>query len=246
MKKNILITGGTSGIGKGVAEYFYKKGWNVLVTGRNKNKLDAFRRELPDIHVLPYNNLEEEQLHTLIDFIETQWNGNLDILINNAGHVEIGPLSNLTKASMEKMFQAHLIGPSILTSKCLGFLKNTKGQIMNISSSHGIKPHALTSSYGSAKAALNMITKIWALELAPLGIRVNAVAPGPTETDILKSAGYDDAMIDKIHKSEIHSIPLKKRGSVEDVVVNITSILDSGSTWTTGVLLPTDGGISIS
>jgi NAD(P)-dependent dehydrogenase (short-subunit alcohol dehydrogenase family) len=91
-----------------------------------------------------------------------------------------------------------------------------------------------------------MLTKIWALELAPRGIRVNAIAPGPTDTGILKSSGFDDATIKEIHKQEQTSIPLKRRGHINDVVANAVLLLDSGSSWTTGVILATDGGISIS
>ena len=141
MAQNIVITGGSSGIGKGIAKYFYGKGWQVLITGRNMEKLKQAEEEI---------------------------------------------------------------------------------------------------------AALNMLTKIWALELAPKGIRVNAIAPGPTDTDILRSSGFDDAAIKEIHLQERDSIPLKRRGLIDDIVCNAGLLLDSGSNWTTGVVLATDGGVSIS
>jgi len=115
-----------------------------------------------------------------------------------------------------------------------------KGQILNVSSSHGIKAYSETSAYGSAKAALNFMTRIWALELAPLNIRVNAIAPGPTETDILSSAGFSQEIISVIHEAERTSIPLQRRGSVADIVTSAAALLDSN--WLTGVILPVDGG----
>tara|TARA_R110002051_G_scaffold314666_1_gene391967 strand:- start:21303 stop:22043 length:741 start_codon:yes stop_codon:yes gene_type:complete len=246
MKNKILITGGSSGIGYGIAKHFLAKGWDVLITGRNKEKLKTVKHALPSIHTLEYDSLKEDHMQLIVTFIKSTWNGKLDVLVNSAGHVELGKLKDITKTSLLAMYQAHLVGPSLLTSKCLDFLAATKGKILNITSSHGIKVYADISAYGSAKAGLNMLTKIWALELAPLGIKVNAIAPGPTNTDILKSAGYDDETILAINESEKNQIPLQRRGNVEDIVAAAVLLLDSKSEWVTGVILPIDGGISIS
>ena len=245
MTKNILITGGSSGIGKGIAFYFYSKGWNVLITGRDQKKLDEVKKEIPLVNTVVYDSMKDNSEVDIINFITTEWDGKLDALVNNAGHVELGNLEGISQKSMEDMYKVHLISPSVLTSACLPFLSETQGQVLNVSSSHGIKSYAQTTAYGSAKAALNMITKIWALELAPKGIRVNAIAPGPTETSILKKAGFDEENIKAIHESESSSIPLKRRGSVDDIVAKAVLLLNSGSDWTTGVILPVDGGLSI-
>ena len=180
MTQNILITGGSSGIGKGIAFYFYSHGWQVLITGRDQKKLDEVKKEMPRIHTVLYDNLKDNDELGILKSIKDNLGGRLDILVNNAGHVELGTIEDISQKSMEDMYKSHLISPSLLTSACLPFLTKTKGQILNISSSVGIKAYAQTTAYGSAKAALNMITKIWALELAPKGIRVNAIAPGPT------------------------------------------------------------------
>lgn len=246
MTNKILITGGTSGIGKGIALYFYNKGWQVLITGRDLAKLEAAKNEMPNAATISYDNLQDGQHESIARFIREEWDGRLDILVNNAGQVELEDMADLTQKSMETMYKTHVISPSLLASACLPFLTATKGQILNISSSHGIKAFAQTTAYGSAKAALNMVTKIWALELAPLGIRVNAIAPGPTQTGILKSAGFTEETIKLIHESEIAGIPLNRRGSVDDIASQASHLLDSGSGWITGVILPVDGGISIS
>lgn len=246
MTQNILITGGSSGIDKGIAFYFYNKGWQVLITGRDQKKLDEVKIEMPGINTVIYDNLKDDGQSDIIQFIEDKWAGKLNILVNNAGHVELGALVDISRKSLENMYKSHLISPSLLASACIPFLAKTKGQILNISSSVGIKAYAETTAYGSAKAALNMITKIWALELAPKGIRVNAIAPGPTDTGILKSAGFDEENIRAIHESEKAAIPLKRRGLVADIVAKAALLLNSGSDWTTGVILPADGGVSIS
>ncbi|MDN3551514.1 SDR family NAD(P)-dependent oxidoreductase [Mucilaginibacter aquaedulcis] len=244
MQKNILITGGSSGIGEGLARYFYNKGWGVLITGRNTERLHKLANEMPGIHALEYDSLKADQEKPLLNFIRQTWNGRLDVLVNNAGHVALTPIQNINPAELEDMYKTHLIAPSLLTSGCIEFLTATKGQIINISSSVGIKPSAQLSAYGSAKAGMNMLTKIWALELAPLGIRVNSIAPGPTDTPVLANAGLPPDVVQAIHESERATIPLQRRGSVADIVLNTALLIDSGSTWVTGVILPVDGGIS--
>jgi len=246
MDKHILITGGSSGIGEGIARHFHKRGWKVLITGRNTEKLAALGKELPGLESLVYDSLKEDQEQQITDFITQNWQGRLDVLINNAGHVALTPIDKINRRDLEEMYRVHLISPSLLTSACIPFLKATGGQIVNISSSHGIKAFAELSAYGSAKAGLNMLTSIWAIELAPLGIRVNSIAPGPTNTPVLANAGLPAEIIQAIHQSEKSSIPLQRRGSVEDIVANTAMLIESGSSWVTGVVFPVDGGVSVS
>jgi len=246
MDKNILITGGSSGIGEGLARHFHSKGWNVLITGRNTARLAEVAAALPGIHTINYDSLQKGQENAIFEFIDHEWSGKLDVLINNAGHVAITPITDINRNDLEDMYQVHLIAPSILTSGCVKFLKEAKGQIINISSSHGIKAFAELSAYGSAKAGLNMLTSIWALELAPLGIRVNSIAPGPTNTPVLEAAGLPAEMILAIHENDKTTIPLERRGAVSDIVANTALLVESGSSWVTGVIFPVDGGISVS
>ncbi len=246
MQKNIIITGGSSGIGEGLARHFYDKGWQVLITGRSSERLAALARELPGLNTIHYDSLKAGEEKAIFNFVENNWNGKLDVLVNNAGHVAITPIEGITQSTLEDMYRVHLIAPSLLSSGCIRFLKETKGQIVNVSSSNGTKAYAQLSAYGSAKAGLNMLSSIWALELAPLGIRVNAIAPGPTDTQVLANAGLPVEMIQAIHQSERTSIPLQRRGHVSDIVAHAALLIDSGSSWVTGVLLPVDGGVSIS
>jgi NAD(P)-dependent dehydrogenase (short-subunit alcohol dehydrogenase family) len=246
MDKNILITGGSSGIGEGLARHFYAQGWKVLITGRNTDRLSSLAVELPGLATISYDSLKPGQEKDIFNFIDEQWEGKLDVLVNNAGHVALTPLVGINHTDLQDMYQVHLIAPSLLSSVCVPFLQKTKGQIVNISSSHGIKAFTELSAYGSAKAGLNMLTSIWALELAPLGIRVNSVAPGPTNTPVLENAGLPAEMIQAIHQNEKTSIPLQRRGNVADIVANTAMLVESGSSWVTGVIFPVDGGVSVS
>ncbi len=229
-----------------MARHFIQQGWQVLITGRNNNKLTALARELPGLQTINYDSLQPGQEQLIADFISQQWNGQLDVLVNNAGHVALTPITTINRNDLEAMYQVHLVGPSLLTAACVPFLQKSKGQIINISSSHGIKAYAELSAYGSAKAGLNMLTSIWALELAPLGIRVNAIAPGPTNTPVLENAGLPAELIQAIHENDKTTIPLQRRGAVSDIVANTAMLIESGSSWVTGVILPVDGGISVS
>lgn len=246
MNGHIVITGGTSGIGEGLARHFYQRGWKVLITGRNQEKLTTLARELPGIGAVTYDSLQPGGEKRITDYITRQWNGKLDVLVNNAGHVALTPITTIRRQELEDMYQVHLVAPSLLTGACVPFLQQSKGQVINISSSHGIKAYAELSAYGSAKAGLNMLTSIWALELAPLGIRVNAIAPGPTNTPVLENAGLPVELIQAIHENDKTTIPLQRRGSVSDIVANTALLVESGSAWVTGVVFPVDGGISVS
>ncbi|OOQ57851.1 SDR family NAD(P)-dependent oxidoreductase [Mucilaginibacter pedocola] len=241
----VLITGGSSGIGKGLAENFHEKGWDVLVTGRDVNKLAQLANDLQGIRTLVYDSSVADDEIKIVEFIRNVWENKLDILVNNAGHVALTPFGNLKRETLENMYRVHLTAPSLLTAGCLDALKNNKGQILNITSSHGIKPYAQLMAYGSAKSGLNMLTKIWALELAPFGIRVNAIAPGPTDTPVLTNSGFSAADIKNIQDTEQNAIPLKRRGEVSDIV-NIAAALAGGAAWLTGAIIPVDGGISVS
>lgn len=245
MKKSILITGGTSGIGEGIARYFYSAGWQVLITGRNKEKLAALSNAMPGLNALEYDTLIEGDELKILQFIRSNWDGKLDVLVNNAGHVELTPLKQIRSKSMLDMYRTHVIAPSLLSSGCIDFLAAVKGHIINISSSHGIKVYPELSAYAAAKAGINMLTKVWSLELAPLGIRVNAIAPGPTNTPVLDNAGLPAEIIQVIHESERTSIPLQRRGSVSDIVAHVAMLVTADSTWVTGTILPVDGGLSI-
>ena len=111
--------------------------------------------------------------------------GRVDALVNNAGAGAILPISDATADRIIDIFSVNVLGPSLLARAALPHLKATQGTIINISSTFGHRPAAGLSHYAASKAALEHLTRCWALELAPLGIRVNAVAAGPTESGAL-------------------------------------------------------------
>ena len=116
---------------------------------------------------------------------------------------------------------------------------------MNISSTYGHRPLPGASHYAASKSALEQLTRSWAVELAPDGIRVNALAPGPTESEALAAAGLPDELIDQIKKDEAARIPLGRRGDPVEVATWVLRLADPAASWLTGQVLTIDGGLEL-
>src|SRR5690606_31528826 len=135
---------------------------------------------------------------------------------------------------------------SLLARAALPHLRSARGSIVNISSTFGHKAAPALSHYAASKAALEHMTRCWALELAPMGIRVNAVAAGPTETDFLvERMGLSAAQAESVKAEERARIPLGRRGSPDEVARWIVSIASPAAGWITGQILTVDGGLNI-
>jgi NAD(P)-dependent dehydrogenase (short-subunit alcohol dehydrogenase family) len=134
----------------------------------------------------------------------------------------------------------------LLATAALPYLKRSNGSIINVSSTFGHKAAGSLSHYAASKAALEHMTKCWALELAHDGIRVNAVAAGPTESDFLaERMGLSPGQIESIKSEERARIPLGRRGLPDDVAGWITALASSDAGWITGQIFTVDGGLSV-
>ena len=140
----------------------------------------------------------------------------------------------------------NVVGPSLLAAAALPYLAASKGAIVNVSSTYGHRPIAGLSHYAASKAALEQLTRCWALELAPQGIRVNGVAAGPTESGALTGMmGLSTEQADAIKVAERERIPLKRRGEPGDVARWIVAMADPAADWVTGQILAVDGGLGL-
>lgn len=172
--------------------------------------------------------------------------GRLDVLVNNAGAGAILPLAEVTADQIASIFSVNVVGPSLLAAAALPHLEQTKGAIINVSSTFGHKAAASLSHYAASKAALEHLTRCWALELAPRGVRVNAIAAGPTESNALTGMmGLSPEAAAAIEAHEREQIPLKRRGVPDDVARWIVSLAGPDSAWVTGQVLAVDGGLSV-
>lgn len=166
--------------------------------------------------------------------------------MNNAGAGAILPLADATADKVMKIVAVNVLGPSLLAAAALPYLEETKGTIVNVSSTFGHKPVAGLSHYAASKAALEHLTRCWALELAPKDIRVNAVAAGPTESGALTGMmGLSPEQAAAIKEQEREKIPLKRRGNPDDVAQWIVRLADPASDWMTGQVIAVDGGLGL-
>ena len=156
------------------------------------------------------------------------------------------PLAEVNAKRVIDIFAVNVLGPSLLAKEALPHLKESKGSIVNISSTYGSKPSASLSHYGASKAALEYLTRAWALELAPMGIRVNAIAVGPTESEALTGMmGLSAEQAEAVKQHEREQIPLGRRGLPEEVARWIISLASSGNEWVTGQVFGVDGGLGL-
>jgi NAD(P)-dependent dehydrogenase (short-subunit alcohol dehydrogenase family) len=241
----VIITGGSSGIGRAAALCFANQGDKVLVTGRRAGPLDETTAEHPNIAGIVADAASADDAKRTISKAMDLW-GRIDALVNNAGAGAILPLADATADRIMDIFSVNVLGPSLLASAALPHLKARRGTIINVSSTFGHRPAAGLSHYAASKAALEHLTRCWALELAPFGIRVNAVAAGPTESGALTGMmGLTQEQAAAVKEQERSRIPLGRRGVPDDVAEWIVRLAGSPSEWMTGQVIAIDGGLGL-
>jgi NAD(P)-dependent dehydrogenase (short-subunit alcohol dehydrogenase family) len=240
--KVVIITGGGAGIGLAAARGFAAAGAKILVTGRRGALLDEIAASEPNIEgfVADISNPADAP-RTVAKALEL-W-GRLDVLVNNAGAGAPIGLAEATADRVNAIYAVNVVGPTLLAAAAVPHLEATGGSIINISSTVGQKPLPGFADYAASKAALEQLTRCWALELAPKGVRVNAVAAGPVETAFLQERmGFSEAEAEAIKAHERSLIPLGRRGVPDDVSPWIVALADPAAGWITGQILGVDGG----
>ena len=244
--KVVIVTGGSSGIGRATAWSFAEHGAKVIITGRRPGPLKVAMDDHPNIAGFTADvSAPADAARTINETLNT-W-GRLDILVNNAGAGALLPMAEATAEKITGIFAVNILGPSLLSAAALPYLAASQGSIVNVSSTFGQKPAAGLSHYAASKAALDHLTRCWALELAPQGVRVNAVAAGPTETGALTGMmGLSPDQAEAVKERERERIPLRRRGNPDEVARWIVSLADPASEWVTGQVITVDGGLGIS
>ncbi len=243
--KVVIVTGGSSGIGRTAALRFAEAGAKVLITGRRADALEQAARDHPGISgVVADAASPEDAVSTVATAISLH--GRLDVLVNNAGAGAIMPLADASAERIQSIFAVNVVGPSLLAAAAIPHLAASGGSIVNVSSTYGHKAAAMLSHYAASKAALEHLTRCWALELAPQHIRVNAVAAGPTESGALTGMmGLSREQAAAVEAQERERIPLKRRGKPDDIVRWILALADPASGWITGQIVTADGGLGL-
>lgn len=239
-----IVTGGGTGIGRAAALALAAAGAHVLVTGRRRAPLAAVAAAHPRIELLVADARKEDAARQTVATAVDRW-GRLDVLVNNAGVFVMLPLEQADAERVAGLLASNVVAPTLLARAALPHLERAGGAIVNVSSSTAQRPTAGAAHYAASKAALDHLTRSWALELAPRGVRVNGVAPGPTESEALAAAGLPPDTIEQIKRGEAARIPLGRRGTPEDISRWLLTLADPGSAWVTGQVITVDGGLTL-
>jgi NAD(P)-dependent dehydrogenase (short-subunit alcohol dehydrogenase family) len=243
--KVVLITGGSRGLGRAMSHGFARAGARVIVASR---KIEACEAVVADIRAaggeataIAAHTGDTDSLDVLVQASYDAY-GRVDVLINNAGiNVAMGALTDLSPQQYDKMYQVNQRGPWYLASRLAPRMaEHGGGCVINLLSVAGLKPPAYMGFYAATKAALEAMTRVMAQEWAPLGIRVNALAPGTYHSDLTDGAiaaipGFEEGAM---------SQQLIKRIADTEEILNPVFYLASES-YTTGITLVADGGMTI-
>jgi NAD(P)-dependent dehydrogenase (short-subunit alcohol dehydrogenase family) len=239
-QQTALVTGAARGIGLATARRFLADGWNVALLDIEGDLLRAAVGGLgkADATLALHCDVSDASAVTkAMDEMSRRF-GRLDALVNNAGIATFAPILETSDEDWSRILAVNLTGPFLCTKAAAPLMReHGGGAIVNITSISAVRASTLRSAYGTSKAGLAHLTKQLAVELAALGIRVNAVAPGPVET----------AMAKKVHTPEIRAdyhdaIPLNRYGLEEDLAEAIFFLCSDRASYITGQVLAVDGG----
>ncbi len=238
--KVAIITGGTRGIGFAIAKKYLENNAKVIIFGSRNETVEKAVKELKSLNDKYeidgyYPNLTDEQnIENTFNEIESKY-GHIDILVNNAGISSRTKIEDYTDEEYEKISNLNIKSVYVCSKTAVKYLKKTKGVILNTSSMVSIYGQPSGVMYPTSKFAVNGMTKSLARELAPLGIRVNAVAPGITNTDMVKNLPKE--MIEPL----IKTIPLGRIGEPEDIANAFLFLGSDMASYISGVILSVDG-----
>ncbi|MBN1144041.1 MAG: SDR family oxidoreductase [Bacteroidales bacterium] len=241
--KTAIITGGASGIGFAIAQKFVQQGIQSILIGRDEKKLKEACCTLGELAGCIQGDVTRlEELPSLVSDIKNKY-GKIDILVNNAGIHLKKPFLEVTDEEYQRIILTNQVAVFSLTREVSRMMiPEKKGSIINISSMASQYGIPLVIAYTASKSAIEGMTRAMAVELSPLGIRVNCIAPGFIKTDMSSKALSNDPE----RKKKIYSrTPIGRLGTAEEVADAAWFFASDSSSYITGVVLPVDGGNSI-
>ena len=244
--KVAIVTGGSRGIGKAVALAFAEAGAKVVVASRKQEGLDAVVEQIEaqggTALAVATHVGRKDALATLVErTVETF--GGIDILVNNAAtNIHFGPMMTATSSQWDKIMDANLRSAFLLSQQVIPLIKERGGgKIINMASVAGVKPSPAMGVYSVSKAGLIMLTQVWAQELGPFNIQVNAIAPGVIKTRFSSALWQTPAIAQAVQDNT----PLGRLGEVEDVVGAALYLASPLSDYVTGTVMLIDGGMNV-
>ena len=246
-RNKVIVTGASSGIGRATAERFAGEGWDVCVTARREDRLRALVDGLPaGKHLFVAGDYSDPRTaQAIAEKIRGAW-GVVDALANCAGAYFGALVIDSTLEDWRKSFDIMIDGALYLTRAAVP-LMTRGGRIIHVTSIHHDRAESGSSSYSMAKAALNQYCRALALELAPQGILVNALAPGFINTEMSVVNGVNELEGEWFRKNYVdgHHLPLKRPGRPEEVSGVIYFLAGPDASYLTGQVITVDGGLTI-
>ena len=241
--KTVIVTGSSSGIGKGIAQRFAEEGANVVLNSRSRDDLEKVAKDLDgDRTLIVEGNVGKREFATDIVAKTVDRFGSLDVLVNNAGVGAFGMLADASDEDIDKVIDINVKGVLYLCREAIPHLAKSKGSIVNTSSVSGTGGDWVLPIYNASKGAVTNLTRALALQLGKQGIRVNAVCPSLTRSEM--SSGIMDN--DSLMEAFMRRIPLGRPGEPEDVAGPVLFLASDDARFVTGVNLAVDGGLSAS
>jgi NAD(P)-dependent dehydrogenase (short-subunit alcohol dehydrogenase family) len=243
--KTVVVTGATSGIGRAAAEAFARDGAAIVVVGRDRAVVarvvagieGAGGRALGCATDVTTDEAPERIVRTAIDGF-----GRLDVLVNAAGAIATGSVETTTDEVWDAMMAVNLRAPFRLMRAAAPALGARKGSIVNVSSVNGLRSFPGVLAYCVSKAGVDHLTRCAALELAALGVRVNAVNPGVTVTNLHRRSGMGEPQYAAFLERSKETHPLGRPGQADEVASLILFLASDRAGWMTGETIPIDGG----
>lgn len=239
--KVAVVTGGTRGIGFAIVKGLVESGAKVAIWGSRQETADAAKAKIlevcPGCEVMAMapKLTDNKEVEDAMDAVVENF-GSLDILANNAGIAQNIPLENYTDDDLEKIIDLNIKAVFVCSKAAAHLMKGKGGSIINTSSVVSFYGQGLGSMYPASKAAVNGLTRALSRELGKEGIRVNAVAPGVTRTDMV--AALPENMVAPL----LQRIPLARMGEAEDIANAVVFLASDMASYITGAVIPVDGG----
>jgi NAD(P)-dependent dehydrogenase (short-subunit alcohol dehydrogenase family) len=243
--KTVVVTGATSGIGRAAAEAFAREGASVVLVGRSETALADVDRALASAGRQAAScraDVTDDAAPGRIVQTALDRFGGLDVLVNAAGILATGTIESTTDEGWDRMMAVNLRAPFRLMRAAAPHLAARKGTVVNVSSVNGLRSFPGVLAYCVSKAAVDQLTRCAALEMAPLGVRVNAVNPGVTVTNLHRRSGMDEPQYEGFLERSKTTHPLGRPGRPDDVAEMIVFLASDRAAWMTGETIPIDGG----